>query len=447
MFGSGGVGVMLVLLAATACQANHQNAATNDHSTTSAAATPVSGCAQVGSVPAPKANVRGLSEVSAPADNDVWALGYFNTGQESGPSGQFAAHWDGHAWHVTRLRVPEGGVVTGIAAVDPNDVWVVGAGANHPLIEHWNGNTWGTVPSAGDGVLNSITALSASDAWAVGTSGGKKGRTLIDHWNGSQWSVVPSPSPRPNPITSHPGAILDAVSAISPTDIWAVGERGNYIPVGPSNTLAEHWDGTRWRVVPSPTVTDQGGKPYDHLLDVTATPAGVWAVGSHSSTVGVGGGQELALLLHWNGSRWLVEEPPHSTQADILWSATAASDSLWVGGQRAITNMLVAKRRGSRWAPAPLPSTKGYLAAITATQTVAASGSSARRSNDDRWRFAATPPPAIHRRATPTRRSRSPLRRSCRRHRRWWYDGSQSATAPMTSRPERATSGWPSRRE
>src|SRR5205085_8775844 len=61
-------------------------------------------------------------------------------------------------------------------------------------------------------------------------------RTLIEHWDGNQWSIVPSPNNSP----SHNQ--LSAITAISPTDVWAVG----YF------ALIEHWDGNQWSVVSAP---------------------------------------------------------------------------------------------------------------------------------------------------------------------------------------------------
>ena len=46
--------------------------------------------------------------------------------------------------------------------------------------------------------LHSVSALAENDVWAVGVSYNIErtlGSTLIEHWNGSRWSVVPSPNP------------------------------------------------------------------------------------------------------------------------------------------------------------------------------------------------------------------------------------------------------------
>jgi hypothetical protein len=58
------------------------------------------------------------------------------------------------------------------------------------------------------------------------------GTTLIEHFDGTQWSLVPNPEPA--------GGNLDAITALSPTNVWAVGSRR----AGAHLTLVMHYDGT-----------------------------------------------------------------------------------------------------------------------------------------------------------------------------------------------------------
>jgi hypothetical protein len=66
------------------------------------------------------------------------------------------------------------------------------------------------------------------------------------------------------------------VAIVSSRNVWAV---GYYEPAGGlTQTLIEHWDGTKWQVVPSPHA---GGA--DGLSGVATFPAGVaWAVGAYN---------------------------------------------------------------------------------------------------------------------------------------------------------------------
>lgn len=97
------------------------------------------------------------------------------------------------------------------------------------------------------------TSLSTSDAWSVGYYGSGGGSlSLTEHWNGSKWSIVPSPN-----LGKGPSSILYAVSAVSSNDVWAVGTYNGGKPLG-QYTLTEHWDGTRWHIVPSPNPGKSG---------------------------------------------------------------------------------------------------------------------------------------------------------------------------------------------
>src|SRR6266704_1012129 len=58
---------------------------------------------------------------------------------------------------------------------------------------------WSIVTSynvgSGNNNLNGVAAVSASDVWAVGGYNSTNGDGLIKHWNGTRWKVVASPSP------------------------------------------------------------------------------------------------------------------------------------------------------------------------------------------------------------------------------------------------------------
>src|SRR5262249_47180286 len=150
----------------------------------------------------------------------------------------------------------------------------------HSLILHWNGTAWSQVasPNPGSGgfdPLTGVSADSATDAWAAGlyctTSSCGIRKTLFLHWNGTAWSKAASPNPASG--TYFPGS----VSADSPADAWAAGDY--CIPTSACNTrktLILHWNGTAWSKVASP----DPGPVLDSLTGVTAlSPSDAWAVG------------------------------------------------------------------------------------------------------------------------------------------------------------------------
>ena len=221
----------------------------------------------------------------------------------------------------------------GIAAVSDTDAWAVGwaRDPNGPsyvkrtLIQHFDGNVWSIVPSANPhsdvlSELRSVSGVSANDVWAVGTShnGGPPTKTLIEHWDGTKWSIVPSPSPD-SQLNE-----LNAVVALSANNAWAVGHRGGTQNDTPLETLILHWDGTSWRQMGSPNVA--GGA--NQLSGVAAISANdIWAVGS------AGG---APLTLHWNGNAWSVvpmQIGSGSSGERLTAVSGTASNDVWAVGQ------------------------------------------------------------------------------------------------------------------
>src|SRR5438094_8591444 len=94
--------------------------------------------------------------------------------------------------------------------------------------------------------LHSVSALAENDVWAVGVSYNTEctlGSTLIEHWNGSRWSVVPSPNP------SASVNKINAIAAVSASDVLAVGTA----PTSTDTALILDLNGTGWSVVLNPT--------------------------------------------------------------------------------------------------------------------------------------------------------------------------------------------------
>src|SRR5262249_48387995 len=92
--------------------------------------------------------------------------------------------------------------------------------------------------------LSSVSALSPSDAWAVGAG-------VILHWNGTAWSTVMSVQ-----------AMLESVWATSVDDVWVASFAGGLM----------HWDGASWQSETSGTSV-----PISGLW--AAGSRDVWAVG------------------------------------------------------------------------------------------------------------------------------------------------------------------------
>jgi len=242
----------------------------------------------------------------------------------------------------------------GVDAISLSDAWAVGWSqepsgppyVKRTLTEHFDGIAWRIVPSpnpANDvqSVLYSVSGTSANDVWAVGSThdGNSPSRTLIEHWDGTRWSIVPSPSP------DTAFNELRGVAAVSANDAWAVGYRGGTHNETPIETLVLHWNGASWSQVASP----KGPPGANQLHAIAAISANdVWAVG------GVAG---APLALHWNGSAWSVipVEGDRGLRAEFLTGISgAAGNDVWAVGQGRgfYTNQTFATIRhwdGTRW--------------------------------------------------------------------------------------------------
>jgi hypothetical protein len=192
--------------------------------------------------------------------------------------------------------------VLALAPVSSSDVWAVGGQPGVTLIEHWDGKSWSVVPSpnvTGDGVVGngllSAAAVSATDVWAVGLTtyqtdpdSDQYGRTLTEHWDGTRWSIVPSP----NSDAIHIDSELSGVSAVSAGDVWAVGGDGPYVL---------HWDGKSWSRTITPTPSNRtffavsalkdghvfaGGTVTGSVCEAVVSSAGVTPARSNGTAAG-----------------------------------------------------------------------------------------------------------------------------------------------------------------
>jgi hypothetical protein len=197
-------------------------------------------------------------------------------------------------------------------------------------------------PVVPSGELLAVAGLGPADVWAVGdyftTAQGYK--TLTEHWDGTAWKVVPSPGP-------GNWNMLRAVAPITANDAWAVGFTKSYA------TLVLHWTGTRWTQVSSPAFG--AGRP---LYGVAAFGGNdVWAVGSYGSAT---------FVVHFDGTSWRqVAAPSPGSPAALYKVAGSGPHDLWAVGDAygATDATLMLHWNGTSWAqvPAPHPGSSDYI--------------------------------------------------------------------------------------
>lgn len=233
-----------------------------------------------------------LTGVVALAANNVYAVGYQPA--SNGAVLTLIEHWDGHSWKV--MASPNanqtGNVLAGISANSPTDIWAVGdqIAPGQPvktLVEHFNGVKWSVVRSAdvfstgsaNQNVLTSVQAVSPSDVTAAGfvlDAGSQRELTLIEHWNGSKWSIVDSPNRDANPGSLN---TLHGITAVSATDMYAVGFFADSVSLGEDQTFIVHFDGVEWSTITSPR---KGAAQQLNGVFTLPGSSNVWGVGAFS---------------------------------------------------------------------------------------------------------------------------------------------------------------------
>jgi hypothetical protein len=165
-------------------------------------------------------------------------------------------------------------------------------------------------PGGTDTFIYGVSALAADDAWAVGWTGLLYTKTFILHWDGTRWRIVPSPNP------SNGFNQLHAVAAIAPDDVWAVGSAS----ADTEQALILHWNGRSWRVVRGAVL----GEGTHRLNGVSGTASDdVWIAGHRTN------GHDAvtqSLTEHWDGAKWeAVQAVHHQPNPNVLTGVTAVA--------------------------------------------------------------------------------------------------------------------------
>ncbi len=298
---------------------------------------PVAPCTwQRVAVPGPGGGESRFDAVTAPSPESAWAVGSYFSGHEAGPFGPVIERWDGARWRVVTGVVKARSELSAAASTAPGDVWIGGSRGHHALISHWDGHAWRAAalpPVGGSSMVSDIAALGRDDVWAVGSSERDlRARPLAMHYDGHRWSLVPSPSPPPAGGHGRVFAGFEAISALGPDDVWAVGFTQMLELDGPADPLIEHWDGTRWAVSRTPRPAG-----FSMLMAVAAVSAdNVWAYGDRNSLgAGYGGGGDHPLVLHWDGRRWSVMSHPTAVKRGMFFGAAVVGGRAVAVGDQA----------------------------------------------------------------------------------------------------------------
>jgi hypothetical protein len=191
--------------------------------------------------------------------------------------------------------------------------------------------------------LSSVSAVTDSDIWAVGWAFNAQlnaYRTVTEHWNGTRWSLVRSPN------ATNGYNLLNGVAVVAANDVLAVGQAASGSTY---STLVEQWNGVAWSIVPSPNVA--GSSNVLEAISVVSAND-IWAVGYSTDS----NFNNHSLAIHWNGATWSIVTTP-GVNDDILFGVDAvASNDVWaVGRSQQEARTLTLHWNGSAWSVVPSP--------------------------------------------------------------------------------------------
>ena len=246
-----------------------------------------------------------LNAIGGSGPDDLWAVGYMLSADQSQES-LLLEHFNGTQWKNVAFPTQDSACdpglsdcfldATAVAASAPGNAWLAGnvsqPNATQHVLAHWNGTSWslatapcleGTAQAACDpegtnlNELSGLTVLSPTDAWASGSEGNVNDENFhipyVLHWNGTSWSLTKTPN------RGGEGSLLNAITAVSASDVWAVGQTQQLN--GAIQTLTEQFNGTAWAKVASP---NPGTTPTDDSLDAVASAGSgqVFAAGART---------------------------------------------------------------------------------------------------------------------------------------------------------------------
>jgi len=173
-------------------------------------------------------------------------------------------------------------------------------------------NPHGTQQGADSG-LTSVSCISASNCTAVGDAapassntahgGGGPDYTLAEHWNGTAWKIQATPTP--SDAQAGGPRLLQSVKCVSSSFCMAV---GSYFTstFTKEAMFAERWNGTTWNILP---ISSPASGNLDAVACTTATNC--IAVGNAYNS-----GSGAPLAEHWNGIGWAPMSVPTPVGAE-----------------------------------------------------------------------------------------------------------------------------------
>jgi len=157
----------------------------------------------------------------------------------------------------------------------------------------------------------------AGAMWAAGLRVDPFGfRPLALRREGASWVATEQP------VTS---GRLDDIAVKAPDDVWAVGAIEMDSPRPTQKPLVEHWDGSRWGLVPTPPLPDGASGSFS---TVTAAGDALWVAGSIDRLT-----DSQQAVYRYDGHAWQSVSPDGLDTISYAWEVIPVSrHDVWMAG-------------------------------------------------------------------------------------------------------------------
>jgi hypothetical protein len=262
--------------------------------------------------------------------------------------------WNGSARQVPiPQRLANYGIDSvGLGASSGRDAWLFDTSPLLGKALHWNGTRWAVrdIPRwVVRSNLSGTVALSIADF-------GRAGMWVFSEGQESFSRLVPFAARYQHGRWAKARllGIPIQVSAVSPTDIWALADPAS-LPRNPHPFLM-HWNGKRWSTTAIPAASKIPPKSVEFVRDLVAAGAGnVWL--QRDIETGTQAARTL-YLLHWNGKAWhRVQLGKPTSGVDEM--ARDGHGGLWLvtNGPGPAFRWFFDHMNGGRWTRTLVPST------------------------------------------------------------------------------------------
>jgi hypothetical protein len=294
------------------------------------------------------ANDSGYTAAVAVNPKDAWVFGSTSVAGVPAPGTPVAVQWNGTGWQSSSLPSGLTSDIDAASAISANDIWAVTEAGGDIL--HWDGTQWSVakhVTGQEGAVFTGIAAFTDSDVWVFGASGAGPGLGTW-HFDGTTWTHVTGRADR-----------VGTVSALSPTDIWAIGSTAQ----GPAGNEIVHYNGSAWQPVSAAALK---GLDCEDILALSDT--NVWA------TAVVDGNTTKPVLAHLSNGVWSTVKLPWQL-GNLGWLAPDRHGGFWLDASRSSSETWIAHRTAAgTWSRAHTPGFMGPVALIPGTTSLWGAG-------------------------------------------------------------------------